>query len=82
MFMVVLDLVFLYYKGKGGRFSGLARHSLGGFGNLGSIPRKYLGTCYLDLQRLKETEFAGADHITGLKTHKCALTHTHEFNIF
>lgn len=79
--MVALDSVFLYYKGKVGRFTGLARHSLWIFGNLGSIRRKSIGTCYLDLQRLKEIEFAGAGHITGLKTRKCALTHTHEFNV-
>lgn len=63
------------------RVSGPARHNLGSFVNLGSVLRKNLGTCSLDLQRQKEIELFGADHITVLKTHECALTHTHEFSV-
>lgn len=64
-----------------GNFSGLASHNLGSFVTLGSIPRKYLGTCYLDLQRQKDIKLVGADHTSGLKTHECALTRTHEFSV-
>lgn len=76
---MALDSVFLCYREKVGRFSGLVRHNLGSFVNADSISRKYLGTCYLDLQRQKSSLLELIIPL-GWK-HECDLTHTHEFSV-